>query len=134
MTRALDVTALAGRWKGTYRLWVMPGEPPNVSQTTASLSSAAGGNFTRLDYTWDYDGLPQDGSILVGFEEQRAVVVAVWVDSWHMSDKLMLCEGRATGNGGSAVEFRGSYAAPPGPDWGWRTVIDAPEGSLRMRM
>jgi len=30
---------------------------------------------------------------------------------------------------------RGSYAAPPGPDWGWRTVIEIPDDdSFRMVM
>jgi hypothetical protein len=30
---------------------------------------------------------------------------------------------------------RGSYAAAPGPDWGWRTVIEtAEDDSLRMVM
>jgi hypothetical protein len=124
--------SLGGRWNGTYRLWVEPSQPVRESQSTAMLSPVAGGNFTRLDYSWEYDGRPQDGSILIGFDEQREVVTAVWVDSWHMSDKAMLCEGRRTGG---AVELNGSYAAPPGPDWGWRTVIEpADADSLRVTM
>jgi hypothetical protein len=37
-----------------------------------------------------------------------------------MSTKIMSCAGRAAE--GSA-ELSGSYAAPPGPDWGWRITI-----------
>jgi hypothetical protein len=50
-----------------------------------------------------------------------------------MSDKVMTCEGPATDAG--TLEIRGSYAAPPGPGWGWRTVIEtAEDDSLRMLM
>ena len=123
---------LGGRWTGRYRLWTDPSQPVKESESTATLSPVAGGNFTRLDYTWEYDGQPQDGSILIGFDAQREVVTAVWVDSWHMSDKALLCEGRASGG---AVDLTGSYAAPPGPDWGWRTVLERADGdSLRMTM
>jgi hypothetical protein len=38
-----------------------------------------------------------------------------------MNEKYMTCEGMATD---ANVDVRGSYAAPPGPDWGWRTIID----------
>jgi Protein of unknown function (DUF1579) len=123
---------LGGRWTGNYRLWVDPSGPVRESQSTATLSPVAGGNFTRLDYTWEYDGRPQDGSILIGFDAGRDIVTAIWVDSWHMSDKAMVSEGRATGG---KVELSGTYAAPPGPDWGWRTVIEpADSDSLRMTM
>ena len=33
----------------------------------------------------------------------------------------MACEGAVEPDG--AIAVRGSYAAPPGPDWGWRIVI-----------
>jgi hypothetical protein len=50
-----------------------------------------------------------------------------------MSDKVMTCEGPASDAG--SLDVRGSYAAPPGPDWGWRTVIETgEEDSLQMLM
>jgi hypothetical protein len=39
----------------------------------------------------------------------------------------MACQGRIAATG--KIDFRGSYEAPPGPDWGWRFVINAPSGS-----
>jgi Protein of unknown function (DUF1579) len=49
-----------------------------------------------------------------------------------MSDKPMKSEGPASSE---SVDVRGSYAAPPGPDWGWRTVIEtAGTDSFRMVM
>ncbi len=44
----------------------------------------------------------------------------------HMSDKFMICQGAAEPDG--AIVVRGSYAAPPGPDWGWRMVIGPGDG------
>ncbi len=64
--------------------------------------------------------------MLLGRESKQNVVNAVWVDSWHMSDKPMICAGTVDADTGT-ITVLGSYAAPPGPDWSWRTVI-APRG------
>jgi hypothetical protein len=48
-----------------------------------------------------------------------------------MSDKFMRCSGGDIGNG--VVSIKGSYSAPPGPDWGWRTVIE-PAGGETFRL
>jgi hypothetical protein len=133
MSCVADLLSLAGKWVGTYRLTVEPTERTRVSRSKASVVPVAGARFLRLDYDWEDKGQPQDGSLLVGYEKERGVVTAVWVDSWHMSNKVMVCEGEA-GPGGS-VEVEGSYAAPPGPDWGWRTVFGpGPDGTLRLLM
>lgn len=45
----------------------------------------------------------------------------------------MSCEGAADSRG--SLEVRGSYAAQPGPDWGWQTVVGpGADGTLRMVM
>jgi len=132
MSVLAELLSLAGRWKGTYRLIVEPTDPARVSPSTASVVPVAGARFARLDYEWDYEGRPQDGSLLVGYEKERGLVTAVWVDSWHMSSKSMVCEGKAAGG---SLEVRGLYAAPPGADWGWRTVIEpSADATLRMVM
>ena len=79
----------------------------------------AGGSFLQFDYDWTYEGEGQTGLLLFGCDEENAASAA-WVDSFHMSTKIMSCAGRAAD--GSA-ELSGSYAAPPGPDWGWRITI-----------
>lgn len=128
-----DLLSLAGKWTGTYRLIVERTEPARVSPSTASVAPVAGARFARLDYVWEDKGRPQDGSLLVGYEKERGVVTAVWIDSWHMGNKVMLCEGAAVAGG--SVEVQGSYAAPPGPDWSWRTVFGpGPDGTLRLLM
>ena len=133
MSAIADLLSLAGKWTGTYRLIVEPTEPARVSPSTASVAPIAEARFVRLDYDWEEKGRRQDGSLLVGYEKERGVVTAVWVDSWHMSNKVMICEG--TAEAGGTVEVQGSYAAPPGPDWSWRTVVGpGPDGTLRMIM
>jgi Protein of unknown function (DUF1579) len=128
-----SLIGLTGRWLGTYRLTVEPGEPARETQTTAVVAPVAGGRFARIDYTWGPRDKPEDGSILFGRDRTRGVVTALWVDSWHMSDKVMACEGPSTDAG--SLEVRGSYSAPPGPDRGWRTVIETTEDDvLRMLM
>lgn len=124
---------LTGRWRGTYRLIVEPGESARESQSTATVAPVARGRFARIDYVWGDRDKPEDGSILFGRDRERGVVTALWVDSWHMSDKVLTCEGTSPDAG--SLEVRGTYPAPPGPDWGWRTVVEtAEEDSLRMLM
>jgi hypothetical protein len=85
----------------------------------------------RLDYTWVYQGQPQEGSLLVGFDPKAGVVSAHWIDTWHMGSAVMACSGKSPGE---AIALRGSNAAPPGPDWGWRIDLTPGADSIRMVM
>lgn len=130
---ALDrLAAAAGQWHGTYRL-----EDPHVnvldeSPSIATVTRVLGGRFIRVDYTWAYHGKAQEGSLLLGHDPKSNVVTAHWVDTWHMSHKVMACHGAGDESGTLAV--LGSYEAPPGPDWGWRTAITGDEQTLRITM
>jgi hypothetical protein len=117
-----DTAWLAGEWQGTNRLWLSPDEPVRESPTTASIVPVAGERFATIRYTWADEGKPQDGLIVVRLVEGPEDVQMVWVDSWHMSRQFMLCRGATTRSGG-VISATGSYAAPPGPDWGWRIEI-----------
>jgi hypothetical protein len=120
------LSKLARSWKGDNKLWLPPAETPYESQSVASITPLIRGKFVRIDYTWAFEGEPQEGSLLCGYETQEDLVTAVWVDSWHMSNKFMTCRGAAEPDG--AIVVRGSYAALPGPDWGWRMVIGPGDG------
>jgi hypothetical protein len=113
---------IIGQWAGTNHLWLSPVEPVSESSTTMFVELAAQGQFVTLQYTWTFEGKPQDGLILIGYETQLNVVKAIWVDSFHMQDKFMLCQGNMEEQG--VVKVKGSYAAPPGPDWGWQININ----------
>lgn len=117
---------LAGKWQGINKLWLPPAETPYESASTATLTPVVKGKFVRLDYTWVFESEPQEGCLLCGYEAEAAAVSTVWVDSWHMGDKLMLCRGQLTAEGG--LDVRGSYTVPGYPDWGWRIVIEPGEG------
>ena len=119
MTVPAALTSLVGKWQGTNQLWLNPNEPARESASTAAVKLAAQEKFLILEYTWTDNGRPQDGFLLLGQEQQK--VTAAWIDSWHMQDVMMLCEGVAEPD--STVWVQGSYAAPPGPDWGWRLSI-----------
>ncbi|HYP27065.1 MAG TPA: DUF1579 family protein [Blastocatellia bacterium] len=131
-----SLNKLVGNWTGTsrlYRPWLPPETSESVSESTASVALAARGKFAAVEYTWAVDGEPQEGFLLLGCENGDDQVTSVWIDSWHMSDKSLACVGKADASG--AVSVLGSYSAPPGPDWGWRTVISPePDGSFAIIM
>jgi Protein of unknown function (DUF1579) len=112
--------ALIGEWRGTKQLYLEPPPTPAVSSPSKmSVKPVAGGSFLQFNYDWTYEGEEQSGVLLFGGDEENAASAA-WVDSFHMSTKIMSCAGSAAD--GSA-ELSGFYAAPPGPDWGWRITI-----------
>jgi hypothetical protein len=120
----------AGRWAGSNRLQDPPAGILADSPGTAALTPILFGRFLRLDYTWEYRGKPHEGSLLLGGDS--AMATGHWIDSWHMGDVVMALRGTTATDG--SVSVRGSYAAPPGPDWGWRIdVVPAPD-RLRMVM
>ena len=113
---------LIGDWRGTKQLYLAPPpEPPASSPSTLSVSALAGDAFLQFSYNWSYEGEAQSGVLWLGVDDEDAATVA-WVDSFHMSSRIMFCTGKA--HDGSA-EVLGSYAAPPGPDWSWRITIQS---------
>src|SRR5215204_1645358 len=129
-----ELTDLVGNWKGTNRLhapW-MP-EPLQLSASTAMVRSKMNGQFLSIDYTWSFEGEPQEGMLILGCDSKSDAVQAVWTDSWHSKDVLMLCNGSRDENG--RISVIGYYAVPEHPDWGWRTEITpAGAGSFRYAM
>jgi Protein of unknown function (DUF1579) len=126
MSAPQSLEKLIGHWTGTnrlYRPWLNPPDAESESESSATVDEVAMGKFITIEYTWSLDGQPQAGFMLLGRENNNEEVKATWVDSWHMSDKSMVFDGGIDANG--VVNVRGSYAAPPGPDWGWRIVIEA---------
>ncbi len=128
MTIPTQLKDLTGHWQGGKRLWLGPNEPVRESMATAVCRPVAQGKFFELHYTWAEGGQPQDGVLVLGQEGQQ--LSAAWVDSWHMQDKIMQCTGIAAED---VVSVKGSYAAPPGPDWGWRITLQ-PDSAEQFRL
>ncbi len=122
---------LIGPWTGTSRLF-LPDEPTRESPSTALVALIAQGKFCTIAYTWVFDGEPQDGLVVLGYDPDRRAVDAVFLDSWHMGDKLMLLQGRVEAD--ATIVVHGTYAVPASPDWGWRMVVAAHDNTLRMVM
>jgi hypothetical protein len=130
----LDVlSGCAGAWRGTNRLQVSAQEPADESPSELNITIVLGGRFLRIDQKWARQGRPQEGSLLIGYDPDSQVATAHWIDTFHMGHKVMECRGVITKGG--ALDVRGSYAAPPGPDWGWRiTLAPAAAGGLEISM
>lgn len=111
------LAACTGRWTGTNRLHDPFTGKPEDSSSTLTVTPVLQGTFLRVDYAWSYQGKPQEGSIVFGADAEKGEVNAQWIDTWHMAQKAMSCSGPAESG---RLEVRGSYACPPGPDWGWR--------------
>jgi hypothetical protein len=114
-----------GSWQGRNYLWMEPGTPVFESDSTAQVRTVAQGQFTEISYTWAYEGEPQEGRLFIGRPSKDGDVVGVLFDTWHLNGTFMVFKGTAGPEG--AVSLLGSYAAPPGPDWGWEIVVEPPE-------
>ena len=120
MNLLTTLAACTGNWHGKNVLQDPHAGIADESPSTATLTALPDGSF-RLEYTWSYNGKAQRGSLLV--QLNGSTVTAGWTDTWHTSNQPMAC----TGANGPTLSVRGSYAAPPGPDWSWRIDL-APEG------
>lgn len=120
MSIPANLLKLVGDWAGMNHLWLDPSEPAHSSRTTLRVSLAAQGQFLTLQYTWAFDTALQDGLLVLG-QAPGEKVQAVWIDSFHTQEKFMVFK-EAAGEAGH-VTLQGSYAAPPGPDWGWQIAL-----------
>lgn len=124
------LSACAGTWRGTSTLQDPHTGVAAESPSTASVRAAPGG--VRLDYTWSYQGKPQQGSILFGIDDDAGAVTARLTDTWHTGNQPMAFS--SPNPGGPTLSVRGTYAAPPGPDWGWRIDVTPDGDKLRVVM
>lgn len=123
-----DLAAYVGSWRGTNNLHLswLP-DPLRQSESKMIVSLKANGQFVAFDYTWEYEGNPQEGIILLGRDSRSNAVQTVWTDSWHSSHTFMLSDGTVSDDG--AISVKGYYKVKDHPDWGWRTDI-IPIGDL----
>jgi hypothetical protein len=133
MSLRTGLKAFIGDWHGTNRLWVSPDAPIRESETSAKVTLVARETFMMITYTWADHGKPQDGVLIIRLAEEPGALDMVWFDSWHTEGKFMTF--RREDYSDKQVSAIGSYAAPEGPDWGWRIVLIAgPENGFLVRM
>jgi hypothetical protein len=129
--RTMLLHPLAGDWHATNHLWFMPGTPAFESHTALTITPAVQDAAMTLRYTWSHEGAPHEGVMLVRDVADSAPDI-VWLDSFHTGHKFMVL-GAGTRRA-STLTATGSYAAPEGPDWGWRIELHVePDGALLVR-
>jgi hypothetical protein len=133
----VNLTEIQGRFVGEWsgeNLLLLGSEASlhYLSPTKMSVSLAAKGRALTFAYTWSHEDVPHEGLAVVGYDSRQSVATAAWIDSFHMSTKMMSFVGTIDQLG--AVDVRGSYEAPPGPDWGWRIVFTPTDDGMQMVM
>lgn len=117
-----NLASLTGKWEGTNKLnlpWLP--DPVVESRSTADIQFRALEQAIEIVYKWEYEGKPQEGVIMISTNKNSDQTTAVWTDSWHSANVLMVCIGTVSNEG--TVNVKGSYSVPDHPDWGWRTEI-----------
>lgn len=124
---------LEGQWKGNYKLWFSPEDPPVVEcATTAGIKHGVRDTCVKIAYDWVYEEKDQEGLIICAFNPAKELVRAAWFDSFHMANSFMDCEGSSDEG---VINMTGSYSVSVGPAWRWRTILDSPDdGGFRIRM
>jgi hypothetical protein len=122
---------LVGRWRGTARLWL---EPEVLTSEDAVEGRRAGPRRAARppQLRLSIDGEQHTGTALIGCTLSPAKWQVAWADTFHTGMDIMLSEGSATAPT-SAVDVLGSYGAPEGPPWGWRTTLARQDERLRVR-
>lgn len=127
------LSELVGTWKGTNRLFVpWMDDKIKESDSVAVVRSKMNGQFLSIEYTWWFESEVQEGMFILGCDPRSDAVQAVWTDSWHSKDVLMLCNGSISPDG--VISVLGHYSVPDNPDWGWRTEISESDNKMRYLM
>lgn len=106
-----------GQWVGNSKLnWRPEGEPiVEESNSTLEISFDAHDAYATLRYSWEQDGKPQFGEMLICGPSVG------WCDTWHQSGSVMHLVGE-----GDGLRVLGSYSWEGSPPWGWRIEITNP--------
>ena len=123
MPKIVAMSELTGNWRGSGTLFTPRTTPAEQEYDSTAFISQAARNILKLEYTWEADDAQQDGLMLIAENKKDGSFSSVWVDSWHQSETFLLSKGSRTASGD--ITLLGSYPAPTGPDWGWKTIIRA---------
>lgn len=126
------LAACAGSWRGTNLLYYPPNEPPAASPSEMTVTPLLGGRFVRLAYTWAFGDQAHEGEMLVGHVPKESQASMHWIDTFHYGRKVLALTGAT--EDGAPLSVRGSYPAPPGPDWGWRITVETAEAGKALRI
>ena len=101
------LAGFVGDWTGENTLRMMPDDDFAPSASTATVALAAGDNLATIAYTWaDFDGVAQEGLMVLQDGPLPGQAEAVWADSWHSSPRWMPLIGASAAE---RVSLSGTY-------------------------
>jgi hypothetical protein len=118
------LASLVGEWEGTTRVWFEDqNNPVDEAPSQGTIRSVLNGTFVLHEYKGSFQGAPQQGLALYGYNLGTGKFEAAWVDTFHMATAIMFSE---AADAGAGVSVLGHYSAE-GNTWGWRTDLDLRE-------
>lgn len=122
------LAGMVGSWEGVARTWFEPDQLADTAPIRGTTRLVLGGRFLLHEYEGGMSNAEMAGVALHGFDVQARRWETAWIDSVHNGTRVMLSRGDAfasdpEGDATAVPDVVGSYPAPPGPDWGWRTTL-----------
>ncbi len=122
--------SIAGNYTGRIRTWFEKDQLADDSAIEGSFRPVLDGRFLVHEYQYSFEGKAQSGISLMGYDLQQESWQTAWADSFHMSTAIMF----STGSEQEHPMVLGAYGAPGSTEqWGWRTVLEQPDGKLRIQ-
>lgn len=85
------VASFDGTWEGDISLWMDPAAPPTKSKGTAVNKMIYGGLYQESKHTGNFNGMPFEGTSILGFDNAKKKFVSTWID--NMGSGIMMIEG-----------------------------------------
>ncbi|WNG32926.1 DUF1579 domain-containing protein [Archangium violaceum] len=114
---------LVGEWEGVTRTWFEADKLADESPWRGTIRPVLEGRFVVHEYEGTFQGKPLAGMAIYGYHLDPDRFEMAWVDTFHTGTGIMFSKGPNDGRGYGVL---GSYEAPSGPPWGWRTDIQQP--------
>lgn len=108
-----------GTWVGQVTMWMAPDAPPTTSTATMTNKMIMDGRYQVSEAKGNMMGMPFNGMGITGYDNQKKVFTATWVD--NMGTGIMKMEGpwdEAT----KSITFKGTMPLPNGRECEFREV------------
>jgi len=100
-----------GDWDVKAKMWMAPGAPAEESTGVATTKSEFGGRFVFMTYKSEFMGMPFEGRLTMGYNNNSKQNEAVWVD--NMSTGLWFSTGSVSSDG-KIFTMGGTFVEPDG--------------------
>jgi hypothetical protein len=75
------LSPMAGRWAGTMKTWLSPGDPYDVQHVTSTVQWTLGNRFLEQRFDGLFLGQPFSALCLTGYDDAAGRYEASWMDS-----------------------------------------------------